>query len=106
VKDIGKAFLRGLAYAVAFAIVFSFYPLIFFPEPTTAVQSTAVADPRTAQYWKDYETQRQRTEQLLTRSERYYDRMDANAAKQEEINRRLEAVITRWETHGISAKQP
>jgi hypothetical protein len=105
-KDIGKAFLRGLAYAIAFAIVFSLFPLIFFPSPATSVQSSSATDARTVQYWKDYEAQRLRTEQLLTRSERYYDRMDANAAKQEEINRRLEAVITRWETRGISAKQP
>ena len=91
-KNIFREFGRGLIWALAFFAVYWLFMLII-PFRT---------DPRVEEAWRARASEEKRSEMLLDRVERYYDRRDANVAKQEELNRRMEAVIECWEKQGAA----
>jgi len=108
-KAFGNAFLQGIAYALAFAAIFLLYSMVMmFFVGSSSTQSDARRNALVERQWQDYEARlktqdehAQKAEAALDRASHYYDRMEANAGKQEEINRRLEAVISRWESQKV-----
>lgn len=108
-KGMLREFGRGLIWSTAFLVVYVIGQLLVFGVLTN--NGTAQSqDRRVEEQSRAYEEQlkrageqQKRTEELLDRSTNYYDRMDANASKQEEINQRIEALVARWEPQRLPA---
>jgi hypothetical protein len=94
-QQIFALFGRGLIYAVAFWLV---YLGLFRIYPGTA---TTEADERLRQRYatqqNTYEEQARRADEMFVESERQQARMNAYISKQEELTKRFDAVLERWE---------
>jgi hypothetical protein len=90
-----KTFLATLGRAVVYSLVFWLvYSLLYRPFWVT---TTDKEDPRTEKSWKAYEDQQARSSSALETALAQQQRMSAIMTKQEELNRRFEKVIERWE---------
>jgi hypothetical protein len=94
-RQIFALFGRGLIYAVAFWLV---YLGLFRIYPGTAPTETddKLRQRYTAQQ-NTYDEQTRRADEMFVVSERQQARTNAYIAKQEELAKRYEAVLERWE---------
>ena len=94
-RQVLALFGRGLIYAVAFWLVylglFRIYPGSATPEADNKVYQRQTAQQIT------YDEQARKASDLLVESERQQARMNASLTKQEELTKRFDAVIERWE---------
>lgn len=94
-QQIFNLFGRGLIYAVAFWLV---YLVLFRIYPGSA--TTEVDDKLRQRYTAQqdtYEEQARRANEMFVESERQQVRMNAYISKQEELTKRYDAVLERWE---------
>ena len=94
-RHIFELFGRGLIYAVAFWLVYLGLFRIY-PGGTTTDVDDKLRQRQTAQQ-NTYDEQAKRATEMFVESERQQLRMNAYISKQEELTKRFEAVIERWE---------
>ena len=94
-RHIFSLFGRGMIYAVAFWLVYLGLFRIYPGSPTSEFDEKSRQ--RYAAQQKAYDEQSRRADEMFAASEQQQLRMNAYISKQEELTKRFDAVIERWE---------